>query len=57
MCTEVKEIKQAIREIERNLLLLSTNASRDLSIAVDQGQKTMDEFNDFNLPNIIKAIK
>jgi type II secretory pathway component PulC len=56
MNEQIKEIKQAIREIERNLVLLS-GEGRDLTIALTQAHEAIEEFDEYSLPNIVEAIK
>jgi len=55
MDTCISEIKQAVREIERNLVLLSTDAGRDLRKALKKGHEAIEEFDEYSLVNIINA--
>lgn len=52
MIERFEEIEHAIQNIERNLLLMQTNAGPELVLATDQALKYIEEFRRYEVNNI-----
>ena len=57
MVYETKDLKRLTEELKGVMFRMNLNASKELEIALNQGENTINEFEKFNLPNIEKAAK
>jgi hypothetical protein len=49
------EIRHAIQNIHRNFTILSTSATPDQMILIEQGQQDIEEFEEYSMTNIKKS--
>lgn len=55
MSERMKEIQRAIQDIERNLLLMSADASAELTLMIERAEKGIRDYNEGHIENIKKV--